>query len=191
MMPPPAKNVLANNVLANNVPDKMWMLQGFVSELPIFWEARLDDGTTRRQVDAKGLRTGSWRDLEPARVDFWGVASARGYYGFWPKIGAVMVGAALYDAEQFADPGRTTCATAGDACGDHETAFKSLSERGDPTYRRHVVLDLLRGRQETIYTEIGWGDVRLRVTLSPTFSWRVTFIGDDQNAETGDDTAEH
>lgn len=64
---------------------KMYLVANRVSESPVYWTARYTDGTVINQIDECGKICEKWSTLPVENLEYWGVVSNMGSYGFYPK----------------------------------------------------------------------------------------------------------
>lgn len=65
--------------------NKNFLVNGRVSETPIYWTAHYHDEIIN-QIDENGEIAQKWSDL-PEDLEYWGIISNLGCYGFYPKLG--------------------------------------------------------------------------------------------------------
>lgn len=64
---------------------KMYLVNNRVSESPVYWTAIYNDGTVVNQIDECGKICEKWSTLSIENLEYWGVVSNLGSYGFYLK----------------------------------------------------------------------------------------------------------
>lgn len=62
----------------------LYLVNGRVSETPIYWTARYSHGVVN-QIDESGKISKKWSELPLDDLEYWGIISNMGTYGFYPK----------------------------------------------------------------------------------------------------------
>lgn len=64
--------------------NKMYLVRGRVSETPVYWTAHYSDRIVN-QIDDNGKIVEKWSTLDTNDLEFWGIVSNVGYFGYYPK----------------------------------------------------------------------------------------------------------
>jgi len=66
--------------------NKLYIVNKRVSETPVYWTARYKDKVID-QIDDQGVVSQKWSALSLDGLEYWGIVSNIGCYGFYPKDG--------------------------------------------------------------------------------------------------------
>jgi hypothetical protein len=66
--------------------NKMFLVNGRTSEIPTYWTAHYADKIIN-QIDDNGYIMNKWSTLSLDSLEYWGIISNLGCYGFYPKHG--------------------------------------------------------------------------------------------------------
>jgi len=64
--------------------NKMFLVNGRVSESPVYWTAKYTDGSVVNQINDFGEICEKWSTIPVENLEYWGVVSNIGSYGFYP-----------------------------------------------------------------------------------------------------------
>lgn len=125
-----------------NFPDHMYVIQGNLSSLPVFWEAKLGSQIVR-QIGEDGMVCHKRSELLLEQLAYWGIVCEQGHFGFDVEQGCVV----LNDTKKICDMPKI---------------ITSLQ------YRRSIIVDST-GSERTAWVCFGINNFEIMATFLPEF----------------------